>query len=86
MLLAEQRTLPFVTMGGKAIDPEGGGNARLTGRVRTRRRKKETIITGFADRPFDWVAALALVSGAAVIIPSLAALAATLLAVAATLM
>ena len=38
------------------------------------------------DRPFDWVAALALVSGAAVIIPSLVALAASLLAVAAALL
>jgi hypothetical protein len=33
------------------------------------------------DRPFDWVAALALFSGAAVMIPSLLALAVTLLAV-----
>jgi hypothetical protein len=37
------------------------------------------------DRPFDWVAALAFISGAAVMIPSLAALAACLLAVAAAL-
>jgi hypothetical protein len=43
-------------------------------------------MTGFADRPFDWVAALALLSGAAVVIPCFAALAATLLAVAAMLM
>jgi hypothetical protein len=35
-----------------------------------------------SDRPFDWIAALALASGAAVIIPSLTALAATLLFVA----
>jgi hypothetical protein len=35
-----------------------------------------------SDRPFDWIAALALASGAAVIITSLAALAATLLFVA----
>lgn len=35
-----------------------------------------------SDRPFDWIAALALASGAAVIIPSLAALATTLLVVA----
>ena len=34
------------------------------------------------DRPFDWVAALALVSGAAVMVPSLAVLAISLLAVA----
>lgn len=38
------------------------------------------------DRPFDWAAALALVSGAAVIIPSLAALVVALLAVAAMLL
>jgi hypothetical protein len=37
------------------------------------------------DRSFDWVAALALVSGVAVLIPSLLALAATLLAVATAL-
>jgi hypothetical protein len=35
-----------------------------------------------ADRPFDWVAALALASGVAVIVPSLVALAAIVLAVA----
>jgi hypothetical protein len=38
------------------------------------------------DRSFDWVAALALISGAAVLVPSLVALAATLLAVAAALL
>jgi hypothetical protein len=38
------------------------------------------------DRPFDWVAALAFVSGAAVIIPSLVALGASLLAVALALL
>ena len=38
------------------------------------------------DRPFDWVAAWALVSGAAVMVPSLAALAIALLAVAAALL
>jgi hypothetical protein len=38
------------------------------------------------DRPFDWVAALALISGGAVIIPCLVAFAATLLAVAAALL
>jgi hypothetical protein len=37
------------------------------------------------DRPFDWVAALALISGAAVMVPSLVALAVTLVAVAAAL-
>ncbi len=42
-------------------------------------------MTKSGDRPFDWVAALAFISGAAVIIPSLAALAACLLTVAAAL-
>lgn len=31
-----------------------------------------------SDKPFDWIAALALASGAAVIVPSLAALVAAL--------
>ena len=35
-----------------------------------------------SDKPFDWVAALALASGAAVIFPSLAVLAVTVLFVA----
>jgi hypothetical protein len=43
------------------------------------------MMTPTSDQPFDWVAALALASGAAVVVPSLAALAAALLAVAATL-
>ena len=43
-------------------------------------------MTGFADRPFDWVAALASVSGIAVIVPCLAALAISLLAVVAALL
>jgi hypothetical protein len=47
---------------------------------------KEPIMTEAADRPFDWVAALALISGAAVIVLSLAALTATLLALAAVLL
>lgn len=34
-----------------------------------------------SDRPFDWVAALALGSGAAVLLPSLIALAITIIAV-----
>ena len=38
-----------------------------------------------ADRKFDWVAALAVVSGAVVMVPSLAALAISLLAVVAAL-
>ena len=38
------------------------------------------------DRPFDWVAGMALISGAAVLIVSLAAFAATLLSVAAALL
>jgi hypothetical protein len=47
---------------------------------------EEQTVTHSADRPFDWVAALAVVSGAAVMVPSLAALAAILLAVAAALL
>ena len=39
----------------------------------------------FSDKTFDWVAALAVLSGAAVMIPSLAALATTLIAVSAAL-
>jgi hypothetical protein len=35
-----------------------------------------------SDRPFDWVAALALGSGGAVLLPSLAALAIAIIAVA----
>lgn len=34
-----------------------------------------------SDRPFDWVAALAFASGAAVMIPSLAALAVALIGI-----
>lgn len=40
-------------------------------------------MTKSADKPFDWVAALAFFSGAAVMVPSLAVLAISLLAVAA---
>jgi hypothetical protein len=43
-------------------------------------------MTRAADRSFDWVAALALVSGGAVLVPSLFALAAALLAVASALL
>jgi hypothetical protein len=43
--------------------------------------KEERIVTRFVARPFDWVAALALASGAAVIVPSLVALGMTLAAV-----
>ena len=39
------------------------------------------MVTQASDRPFDWVAALAFASGAAVMVPSMAALAAALLAV-----
>ena len=39
-------------------------------------------MTRSADRPFDWIAALAVFSGAAVMIPALAVLVITLLAVA----
>ncbi|MBL0935443.1 MAG: hypothetical protein IBJ07_11920 [Rhizobiaceae bacterium] len=38
-------------------------------------------MTRTADRGFDWIAALAYISGVAVMVPSLAALAVTLLAV-----
>lgn len=38
------------------------------------------------DRPFDWVAALAFASGAAVMIPSLAALGVTVLMIALALL
>lgn len=41
-------------------------------------------MTGTADRKFDWVAALALASGAVVMVPSLIVLAISLLAVVAT--
>jgi len=40
---------------------------------------------GHSDRKFDWVAALAFGSGAAVMVPSMAALAVTLIAVLAAL-
>ena len=39
-------------------------------------------MTRFADRPFDWVAALAFASGAAVILPSMAVLAVSMFTVA----
>lgn len=38
-------------------------------------------MTEASDKPFDWIAALAFASGAAIIVPSLAAMAAALLAV-----
>lgn len=38
-----------------------------------------------SDRPFDWVAALALLSGAAVMVPSLAALGVALFGVVAAI-
>ena len=50
------------------------------------RQREGTTMTKTADRPFDWVAALAFISGAAVMVPSLAALAVSLLAVAAVLL
>ncbi len=43
--------------------------------------KEERIVPRFVDKPFDWVAILALASGAAVLVPSLAALGMTLVAV-----
>ena len=42
-------------------------------------------MTQSADRSFDWVAALAFLSGAAVIVPAMTALAVSLFAVAAAL-
>ena len=42
---------------------------------------EERILPRFVDKPFDWVAILALASGAAVLVPSLAALGMTLVAV-----
>lgn len=39
-------------------------------------------MNNYSDRPFDWVAALALFSGAAVMLPSMIALIAALLVVA----
>lgn len=35
-----------------------------------------------SDKPFDWIAALALASGAAVVVPSVAAVAVTVLLIA----
>ena len=43
--------------------------------------KEGRIVPRFVDKPFDWVAILALASGAAVLVPSLAALGMTLVAV-----
>ena len=41
--------------------------------------KKEMRMAGSADRKFDWVAGLAVISGAAAMIPSLAALVITVI-------
>ena len=43
-------------------------------------------MTQVADRPFDWVAAIAVISGVAVIIPSLLALVVSLLTMAVALL
>ena len=43
-------------------------------------------MTKAGDKPFDWIAASAFISGAAVMVPSLAALAVALLAVVAVLL
>jgi hypothetical protein len=43
--------------------------------------KDERIVPRFVAKPFHWVAILALASGAAVLVPSLAALGMTLVAV-----
>jgi hypothetical protein len=51
-----------------------------------RAEREEQTVTESGDRSFDWVAALALISGVAVLIPSFVALAATLLAIAAALL
>jgi hypothetical protein len=51
-----------------------------------RAEREEQTMTESGDRSFDWVAALALISGVAVLIPSFVALAATLLAIAAALL
>jgi hypothetical protein len=45
-----------------------------------------TTMTKAGDKPFDWIAASAFISGAAVMVPSLAALAVALLAVVAVLL
>jgi hypothetical protein len=45
------------------------------------RSQEETAMTQTADRDFDWVAALAYVSGIAVVVASLAALAISMIAV-----
>jgi hypothetical protein len=47
---------------------------------------KQAMTEAYNSRPFDWVAALAVISGAAVMVPSLIALAVTLLAAAAALL
>ena len=51
-----------------------------------RTEREEQTVTQSGDRPFDWVAALALISGVAVLIPSFVALAATVLVIAAALL
>jgi hypothetical protein len=49
--------------------------------LRAKEIERNPRVTQASDRPFDWVAALAFASGAAVIVPSMAALAVALLAV-----
>ena len=51
-----------------------------------RAEREEQPVTESGDRSFDWVAALALISGVAVLIPSFVALAATVLVIAAALL
>ena len=53
-------------------------NSRMT-------KVSDRIMGGFADKKFDWIAGLALVCGAAVMIPSLAAFSVTLIAIIAAL-
>jgi hypothetical protein len=43
--------------------------------------KGERFVARFVERPFDWVTALAVASGAVVMVPSLVALGLTLVAV-----
>jgi hypothetical protein len=61
----------------------GKGTPRLPTAFVQQRKRKASTMSQASDRPFGWVAALAVASGAAVLVPSLAVLAISLLAVAA---
>ena len=65
--------------GGKAPTADGVFFKEQNGR-------KGLTMSQAGDRPYDWVAALAFYSGAAVLVPSLAALVVSLLAVALALL